>query len=101
MPSFEDPDLDDELAKQLAQGMEQLMSGMSEHPELKTQMEALVKTMEKDLPGLAGAGVGAGDKGKGAASASAPAKTGDAFQDKIQEALNNLRNSQDKVGVSF
>ena len=39
-----------ELAKQLAQGMEQLMSNMGEHPELEEQMKALVHSLEKDMP---------------------------------------------------
>jgi hypothetical protein len=103
VPGFDDPELDDELAKELARGMDQLLNGMSEHPDLKSQMEALVQTLEKDMPALAqaageSAGQAAAASGKGKAKAE---KTSDAFQDKIQETLNKMRSGQEKVGVGL
>lgn len=96
--ALNDPELDDELAKQLAQGMEQLMANMGEHPELKEQMEALVQTFEKDMPAFAEA-AGAAAAAKGKTKAESGDRSAEAFQEKIEETLNKLRNSQDKVGA--
>ncbi|KAI8853213.1 Pex19 protein [Chytridium lagenaria] len=93
-------DMDDDFAKQLAAGMEQLMKGFSENGaengdatagDLKAAMDKLlgsVKTMGESSETTAI---------PSSVDGSSPATTSGSLQNKISETLNKLRDSSEKV----
>jgi len=88
--------IDDEMAKQLTQGMLQLLQGMDPNDanQFENNLEKIAGDLEKNLnvsdkenkPTTS-------NKGKKSATTS--------FQDTISETINNLKNSSDKVEVNI
>ncbi|KAJ3330712.1 Peroxisome chaperone and import receptor [Blyttiomyces sp. JEL0837] len=98
-PAFTDDEtFDDEFAKQLAAGMEQLMkeySGTSSASDIQATMDHLVESVKNLQSGLDAPVPGTGSSSsKPSATA---AKGGASFQAQISETMNKLRDSSEKV----
>jgi hypothetical protein len=79
-------DFEDELAKELAKGMDDLLKEMGADPKLKQEMEML---LSGTIPGVA-------------KPSSVPKPPGPkSSKDRIEEIQSKLRDSSEKVGVRF
>eukprot|EP00833_Pecoramyces_ruminatium_P000324 jgi/Orpsp1_1/1174356/evm.model.c7180000049793.1 len=84
--------IDAEMAKQLTQGMFQLLQGMdpNDATQFENNLEKIAGDLEKNL--------NVSDKeAKSTASGKGKKATTTSFQDTISETINNLKNSSDKV----
>jgi len=84
--------IDDEMAKQLTQGMLQLLQGMDTNDanQFENNLEKIAGDLEKNLK--------VSDKeGKPTTSNKGKKSATTSFQDTISETINNLKNSSDKV----
>ncbi|ORX56030.1 Pex19-domain-containing protein [Piromyces finnis] len=81
--------IDDEMAKQLTQGMLQLLQGMDpkDAADFESNIEKIAGDLEKNL----------NVSDKEAKSTNKGKKTTTSFQDTISETINNLKSSSDKV----
>ena len=87
--------IDDEMAKQLTQGMFQLLQGMdpNDASQFENNLEKIAGDLEKNL--------NVSDKeGKPITSGKGKKSTTTSFQDTISETINNLKSSSDKVEVN-
>lgn len=86
--------IDAEMAKQLTQGMLQLLQGMdpNDATEFENNIEKIAGDLEKNL--------NVSDK-ESKPSATNKGKKTTTFQDTISEAVNNLKTSSDKVEVNI
>jgi peroxin-19 len=87
--------LDDDFAKQLAAGMEELMSG-EDQDEFKETFEKIWKSFESTSLDDS---VAQSSKAPTAATAVADPENKKSFQDTIAQTMNKLRDSSDKVEV--
>lgn len=85
--------LDDDFAKQLAAGMEELMSG-EDQDEFKETFEKIWKSFESTSLDDSVA-----QSSKAPAAAAADPENKKSFQDTIAQTMNKLRDSSDKVEV--
>jgi len=83
--------IDDEMAKQLTQGMLQLLQGMdpNDAAEFENNIEKIAGDLEKNL--------NVSDKEAKPTAAANKGKKTTTFQDTISETINNLKSSSDKV----
>ncbi|KAI9706327.1 MAG: Peroxisome chaperone and import receptor [Bogoriella megaspora] len=97
-PSDEEPDIDEEFAKQLQAGMAELLGDMDKDPEMKKQFEELIKGL--DTSAEAAAETSTSQQTEKAPQSKGQKAGEDSFQETIRKTMERMQESGDQASAA-